>query len=351
MAYQICGTGTCGLIRSGLRLSHDLSLEFDVKEHAHLFKTQLNDTSKELSTLQMPSVSGRLGLHLRPTTKAILLNTLVESIVFDASAVHAIFSALSRPEIISLGTSIEQGISSIRDQYERIFEIQKPKYESVELKAGPVLYSGLVTVAGLAVHANTSQSMSVAQDAQLQFKMGRIYIKATNKEPDHEVAMKFPDLEVRLGNIQLNMLRSDDFDIRNCGEIMFKAMLRSTSKLNDEGELVRAYQIHSDSLQINIYMETASAIVAIFGHLQDTLKTFDLSHEVRSLRKLRHSRPKDGTRLPQPNDSNHAHKATSLFNSTYSLELNNIYITWKIGDSLLLPPGRQPEDLVLSLPK
>ena len=351
LAYQIRGTGTCGLIRSGLRLSHDLSLEFDVKEHAHLFKTQLNDTSKELSTLQMPSISGRLGLHLRPSKKAVLLNTLVESIVFDASAVHAIFSAVNRPEIISLGTSIEQGISSIRDQYERIFEIQKPKHETVELKAGPVLYSGLVTVAGLAVHANTSQSMSVAQDAQLQFKMGRIYIKATNKEPDHEVAMKFPDLEVRLGNIQLNMLRSDDLDLRNCGEIMFKAILRSTSKLNDEGELVRAYQIHSDSLQINIYMETASVIVAIFGHLQDTLKTFDLSHEVRSLRKLRHSRPKGGTRLPQPNDYNHAHRATSLFNATYSLELNNVYITWKIGDSLLLPPGRQPEDLVLSFTK
>lgn len=351
LAYQIRGTGTCGLIRSGLRLNHDLSLEFDVKEHAHLFKTQLNDTSRELSTLQMPSISGRLGLHLGPSRKAVLLNTLVESIVFDASAVHAIFSAVNRPEIISLGTSIEQGISSIRDQYDRIFEIRKPKYESVELKTGPVLYSGLVTVAGLVVHANTSQSMSVAQDAQLQFKMGRIYIKATNKEPDHEAVMKFPELEVRLGNIQLNILHSDDLELRNCGEIMFKAILRSTSKLNDEGELVRAYQIHSDSLQINIYAETASVIVAIFGHLQDTLKTFDLSHEVRSLRKLRYSRPKGGARLPQPNDDNHAPKAGTLFNATYSLELINICITWKIGDSLLLPPGRQPEDLVLSFTK
>lgn len=351
LAYQIRGTGTCALIRSGLRLSHDLLLEFDVKEHAHLFKTQLNDASKELSTLQMPSISGRLGLHLRPSKKDVLLSTLVESIVFDASAVHAIFSAVNRPEIISLGTSIEQGISSIRDQYERLFEIQKPKYESVELKAGPVLYSGLVTVAGLAVHANTSQSMSVAQNAQLQFKMGRIYIKATNKEPGHEVAMKFPDLEVRLGNIQLNMLRSDDLDLRNCGEIMFKAILRSTSKLNEEGELVRVYQIHSDSLQINIYTETASVIVAIIGHLQDTLKTFDLSHEVRSLRKLGHSRPKGGARLPQPNDHNHAHEAGTLFNATYSLELINICITWKTGESILLPPGRQPEDLVLSFTK
>ena len=351
LAYQVRGTGTCGLIRSGLRRSHALSFEFDVKEHAHIFKAQLNDTSKELSTLQMPSISGRLALDLSPSKKAVMLNTLVESIVFDASAVHAIFSAVNRPEIISLGTSIEQGISSIRDQYERIFEIQKPKYESVELKAEPVLYSGLVTVAGLAVHANTSQSMSVAQDAQLQFNMGRIYIKTTNKEPNHEVAMKFPELEVRLGRIQLSILRSDDLDLRNCGEIMFEAVLRSTSKLNDEGELVRAYQIHSDGLQINIYTETASVIVAIFGHLQDTLKTFDLSHEVRSLRKLRHSRPRSGAHLAQSNDYNHAQKAARLFNATYSLELTKICITWRIGDSLLLPPGRRPEDLVLSFTK
>ena len=351
LAYQIRGTGTYGLIRSGLRLNHNLSLEFDVREHAHLFKTQLNDTSRELSTLQMPSISGRLGLLLGPSRKAVLLNTLVESIAFDASAVHAIFSAVNRPEIISLGTSIEQGISSIRDQYDRIFEVRKPMYESVELKAGPILYSGLVTVAGLAVHTNTSQSMSVAQDAQLQFKMGRIYIKATNKEPDHEVVMKFPELEVRLGNIQLNILRSDALELRNCGEIMFKAILRSTSKLNDEGELVRAYQIHSDSLQIHIYTETASIIVAIFGHLQDTLKTFDLSHEVRSLRKFGYSRAKGGARPSQANDDNHARNPGTLFNATYSLELINICITWKIGDSLLLPPGRQPEDLVLSFTK
>ena len=351
LAYQIRGTGTCGLIRSGLRLNHDLSLEFDVKEHAHLFKAQLNDTSRELSTLQMPSISGRLRLLLGPSRKAVQLDTLVESIVFDASAVHAIFSAVNQPEIISLGTSIEQGISSIRDQYDRIFEVRKPMYESVELKAGPVLYSGLVTVAGLAVHASTSQSMSVAQDSQLQFKMGRIYIKATNKEPDHEVVMKFPELEIQLGNIQLNILRSDALELRNCGEIMFKAILRSTSKLNDEGELVRAYQIHSDSLQIHIYMETASVIVAIFGHLQDTLKTFDLSHEVRSLRKFRYSRTKGGARPPQANDDNHAGNPGTLFNATYSLELINICITWKIGDSLLLPPGRQPEDLVLSFAK
>ncbi len=351
LAYQIRGTGTCGLIHSGLRRSHDLSFEFDVKEHAHVFKAQLNDTSKELSTLQMPSVSGRLGFDLSPSKKAVMLNTLVESIVFDASAVHAIFSAVNRPEIISLGTSIDQGISSIQDQYERIFEIQKPKYESDELKAEPLLYSGMVTVAGLAVHANTSQSMSVAQDAQLQFTMGRIYIKTTNKEPDHEVAMKFPELEVRLGRIQLNMLRSDGLDLRNCGEIMFEAILRSTSKLNDEGELVRAYQIHSDGLQINIYMETASVIVAIFGHLQDTLKTFDLSHEVKSLRKLGYSRPRSGSHLAQPNDYSQPQKAASLFNATYSLELTNICITWRIGDSLLLPPGRQPEDLVLSFTK
>ena len=351
LAYQIRGTATCGLIRSGLRRIHDLSFEFDIKEHAHVFKAQLEDTSKDLSTLQMPSISGRLRLDLSPSKKAVMLNTLVESIVFDASAVHAIFSAVNRPEIVSLGTSIEQGISSIRDQYERIFEIQKPKYESVELNAGPVLYSGLVTVAGLAVHANTSESMSVAQDAQLQFKMGRIYIKTTNKEANHEVAMKFPELEVRLGSIQLNMLRSDDLDLRNCGEITFEAILRSTSKLNDEGELVRAYQIHSDGLQINIYTETASVIVAIFGHLQDTLKTFDLSHEVRSLRKLRHSRPRSGAHPAHPNDYSNAQKTASLFNATYSLELTNIRIIWRIGDSLLLPPGRQPEDLVLSFTK
>ena len=352
LTYQIRGTGAGSSIRSGLRHGHDLRVDFDLKNHAHVFKTQGNDTFIELSTFQIPPINGRLGLDLSPVKKSVLLNMLVESIVFDASAVHAILSTVIRPEIISLGSSIDQGISSVKERYEQMFDFQESNKELVALEQ--ILYSGFITVAGLAVHANTSDSMTVAQGAQLKFKMGRINLKTTNREPNSEAAMKFPELEVRLDSIQLNLLRSDKLDLRQCGEVSIGAILKSTSKLNDEGEPVRAYQIRSDGLKINVYAETASVVVAILGHLQDTLKTVDLSHEVQNLRKLRHPRLSSGPTVVETAEDNQVHNnagMANLFNAMYSLELTNICVIWRIGDSIPISPGRKPEDLILSFTK
>ena len=349
LTYQIRGTGARCSIRSGSRHDHDLQVDFDLKDHAHIFKTQTTDTFIELSTFQMPPINGRLGLDLSPDKRSVVLNTLVESIVFDASAVHAILSTVNRPEMISLGSSIEQGFCSVKGRYEQIFGSPKSNKELIEPEQ--LIYDGFITVAGLAVHANTSDSMTVAQGAQLKFKMGRINLKTTNREPNSEAAMRFPELEIRLDSIQLNLLRADELDLHRCGEVSVGAILNSTSNLNDEGEPVRAYQIRGDGLKVDVYTETASVVVAILGHLQDTLKTVDLSHEVQNLRKLRRPRLPSRATVVETVKVDQVHSnagIANLFNAMYSLELTNICVTWRIADSIPISPGRKPEDLVLS---
>ena len=353
LTYQIQGTGGHTSIRAGLRHNHDLRMDFDLKDHAHVFKTRSRGTYTELSTFRLPPVNGRLGLDLRPGGRSILLNALVESIVFDASAVHAILSTVNQPEIISLGSSIDQGMSSMKERYQQTFGLQASDKDLT--MSEPLLYNGFVIVAGLAVHANTSDSMTVAQEAQLQFKMGRIRLKTTNRQSNHEAAMKFSELEVRLDDIRLSLLRFDNLELRQCGEVTIGANLRSTSKVNDEGEAVRAYQISSDGLRINVYTETASIVVAILGHLQDTLKTVDLTHEVESLRKLRRPRLRSQTTIaPTTTGDEQIYDIAgipSLFNAMYSLELTNICAIWSIGESIQIPPGRNSEDLILSFTK
>lgn len=352
LTYQICGTGARTSIRSGLRSDHDLNVDFDLKAHSHIFRTDTKDASNELSTFQIPPINGRLSVDLAPRIKSVVFNTLVERIVVDAPAIHAIFTAINRPEIISLGTSIDQGVSAIRDQYARTFDVKESDEKS--LSPEPILYNAYATLAGLAVHASTSDSISVAQGAQLQFKMGRVHLKATNRDPDREAPLEFSEIEAQLHSIKLDLLRFENLDLRPCGNVVVGAVMRSTSKPNHLGQVLRAYQIRSDSLQINIFTETASVVVAVLAHLQDTLKTVDLSQEVKKLRKLRHPRLRSEAPAPEIIDddvSGKTAKTAALFSAMYSLELTNVCVTWRIETSIPISPGREPEDLILSFTK
>lgn len=353
LTYQISGTRAGSSIKSGHSGNYDLAIDFGFNEHSHTFKAKRhdNDVSSLLSTLQMPPINGRLLLDLGPTQKSVEFNGLVESIIFDASAVHAIFTAINRPEIISLGSSIRKEVSVLRGHYEAIFGIMETGRNSQSF--GPILYGGSVNLASLAIRARTSDSLSVAQGAELQFKMSRMQMKATNKESSSGTGMTFPELEVRLKSIDLNLLRYEKLDCLPCGNITIKAMIQSSSKVNDAGRRIRSLQIRSSSLQVNVFGETAPVMVAILVHLQNTLKTIDLSQEVQNLKKLRHTRLK--SEVPSANGVESQvqgdNGATALFSAMYSLEMTNVCIVWRVENLKPISPGREPEHLILSLTK
>ena len=352
LTYQVRGEGARISFRSSLRGSYDSVVDIDLKQHSHLFNSSVNKSSNQLSALHIPPVNVRLGIKLRSSKKSVDLNALVESIVFDASAVHAILTTVNRPEMSSLGENISEGVSSIQDRYKQLFGVAELGEEKPSLE--PILYNAYVTLLSLAVQTSTSDSLSISPGAQLQVKMGRIQLRTTNRGLGHGAVMKFPEAEVQLKGIQLKLFRLDNDEARASGDLAIGAVMRSTSKTNDQGELVRAYQIQSSSLQVNIYTDTASVAVAILAHMQDTLKIVDLSHEVQTLRKLGYARLRrnaadlDHVREVQPHsDTGRA----ALFSSMYSLEMTNICLAWKIGSSMPISPGRQPEDLILSFAK
>ena len=352
LTYQIRGEGARTSLRSALRGRYDSVLDIDLKQHFHVFKSSVNDLSNELSTLHMPPVNVRLSINLDPSQRSVVFSALVESIVFNASAVHAILTAVNRPEMASLGENIREGASSIQDRYKQIFGTTKSRNEI--LSTEPFLYNAYVTLLSLAVQANTSDALSAAPGAQLQITMGRISLKTTNRNLGHGAVMRFPEAEVQFKGIQLKLLRFDNDEVRACGNVAIGAVMRSTSKPNDQGEFVRAFQIQSSSLQINVYTDTASVAVAILANLQDTLKTVDLSHEVQNLRRLRHARLRrnaaDHGTVRKDERHGNAERA-ALFSSMYSLEMTNICVAWKIGSSIPISPGREPEDLILSFAK
>ena len=352
LIYQIRGGGARTLFKLMPRGRPHTAVDLIFKKHSHIFKSSIDDSSNDLSTLDMPLVNVRLSINVGPGQRSVVFKALVESIVFDASAIHAVLDIVNRPEIVSLAEKIREGASSVQDRHRQAFGVTT--FPSEALPSEPILYSANVILLSLAVQTRTSAALSVGPGAQLQVVMDRIRLGTTNKDRSQWTALKFPEVEIELKSIRLKLLRFDNDEVHACGDVAIGAMLRSTSEPNDRAELVRAYRIQSNSLQINLYTETASVVVAIIASLQDTLKTIDLSHEVQGLRKLGYARRRRNDRRLDPvrKDERHGDAGgATLFSSMYSLEMTNITVSWIIGSSIPVSPDREPENLVLSFTK
>ena len=351
LVYQIRGERARTWLKSVTRGRNNVVVDVDIKEHFHTLQSSLNDDSHDLSRLHIPFISIRLSIDLSSKQKSVVFKTLVGSIIFDASAAHVVLTIINRPEMGSLLENFKEAASSLQDRYKQIFGTTESR--DATLSAEPLLYNAYVTLLRLAVQANTSDSSSLAPGAYLQMRMDRIRLRTTNTELGYGAAMKFPEAEVNFKTIHLELLRYESNDLQTCGNIALEAVLKSMSGLNDQAELVRTYQIQSSSLQVNLYPDTALIVVSVLTNLQDTLKTIDLSHEVQTLKKLGHARLRDGA-SPEPTWNNKERgdvESAALFSSMCSLEMTNICIAWKIGDSVHIPSGREPEDLVLSFAK
>lgn len=350
LMYQICGEGADILFKSAPRGRYDAVVDMDFKEHSHVFKSLMDDALDDLSTLHMPLVNICLSINSRPSQKSAVFKALAESILVDAPAVHAILSIVTRPEILSVGETIRDGASSIQDRYKQIYGV--PESRDGTSSSEPILYSAYITLLSLAVEANTSDALSTAPGPQLQIKMDRIQLRSTNRDQGHGAAMKFPEAEVEFKSIGLKLLRFDNSGAHGCGDVVLGVVLRSTSEPNHQAELVRAYQIQISSLQVDVDADTAPVVVAIVANFQDTLKTVDLSREVRALKRFGHARLRrnSATLLDTGQKGGNAGRA-ALFSSMYSLEMTNIRVAWKIGTSVPIAPDREPEDLILSFAK
>ena len=346
LIYQIRGGGARTSFKSALHGRHDSVVDLDFKEHSHLFKSSINDTSDDLSTLHMPHVSVRLRADLNPGQKSVVFRSLIEGIVFDASAVHAILTTVNQPEIVSLGGNIREGALLIIDRYREIFDLTELHNEPVSSE--PILYNAHVTLLSLAVQASTSNSLSSAPGARLQVKMDCIQLKTTNRDLGTGAAIKLSESQVEFKSIQLKLMRSDN---DTCGDVAVRAVLRSTSEPNDQAELVRAYELKLSSLQINLFTDTASVVVAILANLQDSLRTVDFSHEVQTLRRLGHARLRRNSANSDIVRKDESSGRTALLSSMYSLEMTEICVAWKIGGFVPISPGREPENLILSFAK
>ncbi|KAF2736772.1 hypothetical protein EJ04DRAFT_575176 [Polyplosphaeria fusca] len=329
-----------------------LKVDYDLAAHTHrMFSDDLRD-SNVISSLELPPVNGRVTVTNTEKETKIHSSGIVETIQLQASEIQALVATINKPEMSNMFHAIQDDIETLKARIEEIFPRQaQPPVEQTPKASRDVVFSIQETLSGLRILASAPGQLPNSATANLAFNLSSIQLKATNIGPDRAI-LAMPEVVALLQEISIEMTLSDSVSIRRCGNLKFGASFQATAETNTEPAR-RVYRVHSSGLEVNVFADTASAVVDVVNHLQDRIKDLDLSKEKKYFKRLRHHKSRISHKREKSETNSDAESVTSgaLFSSTYSLELLWIQVSWIVGSSVPLYPNTEAEDLVLSFKK
>ncbi|KAH0539127.1 hypothetical protein FGG08_004298 [Glutinoglossum americanum] len=339
LEYVCLGTVARTSIATGQ--DSELVFNFDLKEHRHEVRAVNDGNSESISVLNMPFVNGRIR-QATGEEQFFQIFVAIESIAFDGAAVHGLLNALRRPEVANTINDARAEILAVTKHFENTFGMPDEPQLLEALPSTPLVYDAHIIIAGLGIRES-------APEADLDMSFGCIQMNAANRPPQNGPTFEFPEIHIGFQHIVFELLRSSGDGHQSCGNLAFGAQVSLSSKRNTTGNIVPAIHIKSDSLEINLFAETASTIVAVISHLQSRIKRLDFSEEVKVLRtRLRRSRPQIAISDADLGEQVSSTKTEDAVGLIYSLEMLNIQISWIVGNSTAFTYDREIEDLVLS---
>lgn len=329
-----------------------IEVDFDLKKNFHTFYSNEGDERRALSQLGIPPINGRVAVNMPPSGMEVDVDTTIELIQLEASAVRSLLGALTKPEVSHLVSDLKQNAEILQLHLQEVLAINKSsrQKEVVSSERG-LLYKARLSMAGTKIHATAPGLNGKGYSADMDLNLGMIRMRLDNGL-DQGRPMEFPEFNIDASNIVLDLKKREASQSRSYCNIAAEAKLQGTSVTREDGETRRAYHLNSKKFDIELFSETAALVVDIASHLRDRIKTLDLSHEVKRLRKLRrHGHTELTAQAPEvpkikisdetiPND---------LFRDMYSLHLNNIQIGWNMSTLPQHRSGRKPDDLVFSI--
>ena len=347
-------SGKSGRIAVVPSLGKDVTLrvDYDLDASHHRLYSTSDGGSHVISSLQLPAVNGRLNVSQTEQETRIMASGIIETIQIQASEIQALATTLNKPEITQMLDAIKDDVAVLKTHIEEAFPpgedgtVAKPPTSSRE-----ILFGVQMTLSGMNVAAVAPGKDSSSPTAHLAFRLSSVQIKATNIDSSDK-AMLFPEAIVRFHEVTVDMTLMDSKSIRRCGNLTFSAILQATTEQEPDPQR-RLYRVRSSGLELNVFADTASAVVDVMNHLQDKIKDLDLSKEKKYLRRLRHTKSKlssKGTKSvkSRADTDNNSIDSGALFTSTYSMELLDLQAIWVVGTSVAPFANTPSEDLVLS---
>ncbi|KAF1976531.1 hypothetical protein BU23DRAFT_501602 [Bimuria novae-zelandiae CBS 107.79] len=347
-------TGSSGRISVAPSLDEHVTLriDYDLAAQHHRMYSKSMEASTLISSLEFPPVNGRLTVTNTETQTKISAAGIIESIQLQAAEVQALIATINKPEISHVVQAIREDVEVLTKRFREIIPqtSHTPVIKTPD-SAREITFGIHMTLSGISILASAPGQHPDSPMANLTVRLSSIQVRATNIGRGSTV-LALPEAIVLLHEICVEMTLSDAHSMRRCGNINFGAVLQVTAERNTQPPR-RVYCVRSSGLSVNIFADTASAVVDVMNHLQDKIKDLDLSTEKKYLKKLRHTKSKSshrgvqGTKIGNETDVQSVDSG-ALFTSTYSLELLNVYVSWIVGTSIDPYPNTESEDLVLS---
>jgi hypothetical protein len=331
-----------------------IEVDFDIKKNLHIFTSGEGDRFRNLSTLELPPANGRILANVFSERKEVEVDMTIEVIHVEASSIRSLLGVLTGPDVSHLISDLKQNLNVLQSHLEDTLSLHssKPEPEPVT-QDSVILYKSRLTVAGFEIHAIAPGLNSTKYSAEMIFSLGMMQMRLQNGL-ERGYAMEYPEFSLDASQINFELCRRENSKSKPYGGISAGIKLQGTSTVRENGEVMRAYHLTSDKLDVELFAETAALVVDIAIYTQERIKTLDLSHEVERLRRLRHrnqhhDRPRTPLEAPEihVNDND---PAQAFLNAFYSLEFRDIQVAWNMSTALSGgSPGRQPEDLVFSI--
>ncbi|OAG00935.1 uncharacterized protein CC84DRAFT_1263011 [Paraphaeosphaeria sporulosa] len=347
-------TGSAGRVSVVPSMGKNVTLrvDYDLASCHHRMFSKTANASNLISSLEFPPINGRLSVTNTETQTKISAAGIIETIQLQASEVQALVATINKPEITNVVRAVSEDIDVLTARFREIIpqDNRKPVIKTPE-SSREIVFGIQMTLSGISVLASAPGQHADSPMANLSVRLSSIQLRATNTDRNGAI-LHLAEAIVLLQDISVDLTLSDKNSIRRCGNISFAAVLHVTAEQNAQPPR-RVYRLKSSGLAVNMFADTASAVVDVMNHLQDKIKDLDLSVEKKYLKKLRHAKSKhshkgDASTLSVTETDAESVSSGALFTSTYSLELLDIYVSWIVGNSIEPYPKTESEDLVLS---
>ncbi|KAJ5643306.1 uncharacterized protein N7484_005813 [Penicillium longicatenatum] len=331
--------------------SSQIEVDFDVKQNSHLFLSGEGAKSRTLSKLEIPPTNGRILANISSGRKELEVDLTIELIRLEASAVRSLLGVLTGPDVAHLLEDLKQNLDVLQSHLSNALSLEKANAEPAPLsEESVILYKARLTMAGFEIHAVAPGLNGKDYKAEMVFSLGTMQMSLQNGL-DRGYAMEYPEFNIDASQISFLLRRLERTKTKSYGGFTFAVKLLGTSAVRENGEVMRAYHFTSDKFDIELFAETAALVVDIAIYTQERIKTLDLSHEVKRLRRLRHRHHKEiiGAQSDVPKiQVNDDAAAQAFLNALYSFHFRGIQVAWNMTP-LSDGAGRQPEDLVFSI--
>ena len=330
-----------------------VEVDFDIKQNSHIFSsTSGDDTWHALSALEFPPINGRVVASTSPKRTNVEVDVTIELIYLDASAVRSLLGALTGPEISHLVADVKQNVDVLQAHLSDILASDKPPVQQKEVSEGPeILYNAHLTMAGTQIHVTAPGLSGKEHSTDMGLSLGMIRMRLDNGFENGN-PIEYPEFRFDASQIRFDLRRKEESGSRSYGSFALGTRLVGTSVQQENGESTRVYHLGSKDFDIELYPESAALVVDIAAHLQERIKTLDLSYGVQRLKKLRQRGHTESRTKPPETPGIQIHDESGsevFFKAIYSLDIYSIQVAWNMASAPSTKSGRRPDDLVFSI--